>query len=133
MMVGLAGVAGGQVAHNCLPAAAPDSTAPTVMREGLSILSDTSVGMRSIRADYGIQAGTAADVSIVQDSLVCQAAMTAFEAFTGKQLPEAFVIVRLGGSAPYFYLMTPRREGALSARYLLNGRFELLTLIGAGG
>jgi hypothetical protein len=133
MMLGTAGAARGQVSHHCLSANAPDSTAATVLREGVSILSDTSVGMRSIRTNYGIPFGTIADVSIVQDNIVCSAAMTSFEAFTGKHFPETFVIVRLGTAATHFYLMTPRREGALSARYLLDARFGLLTFIGGDG
>jgi hypothetical protein len=59
-------------------------------------------------------------VSVVQDNAVCYAAMAAFEAFTGKQFEESFGIVRMRRSAPFFYLMTPRREGALSTRYLLK-------------
>jgi hypothetical protein len=69
-------------------------------------------------------------VSVVQDDAVCNAAMAAFEANTGKQFSETFVIVRMGRSAPFFYLMTPRREGALSASYVLDGQYTLLTMVG---
>jgi hypothetical protein len=125
--------AGAQSNHGCRPATAPDSTAQSIRTEAISILADTSVGPQSIRAEYGIPVGTATDVSIVQADSTCIAAMAALEMLSGKSFPEAFVIVRMGQSAPFFYLMTPRREGALSTRYLLNGQFVLLTMIGGDG
>ena len=84
-----------------------------------------------LRQEHGIPLGTSSDVTIVQDNAVCQAAMAAFEAETHRQYPETFVIVRMGQVAPYFYLMTPRREGALTSSYLLNGSFKLIDLIGS--
>jgi hypothetical protein len=119
-----------QASHNCLPSNSPDSTAQALVREAISILSETT--WSEVRSQNAIPTGTAADVSIVQDNAVCNAAMSAFEARTGKQFPESFVIVRMGQSSP-FYLITPRREGALTTRYILDSTYTLLDLIGTEG
>lgn len=116
-----------QATRACLSPTLPDSTAPVVKREAVGIL--TEPAWSEMRTEHGIPAGSASDVSIVQDNAVCGAAMTAFEAFTGKSYPETFVIVRIGTSSPV-YLMTPRREGALSTRYLLNAQYALIDLLG---
>jgi hypothetical protein len=108
----------------------PDSTAPVIMREAISILADTS--WQEMRTEHGIPAGSASDVSVVQNNAVCNAAMTVFEALTDRHFTEGFVIVRMGRSAPYFYLMTPRRPGALRTRYLLDSGFKVIDLIGSG-
>lgn len=125
----MSGVASAQTSHNCLPSTLPDSTAQTVAREATSILVDSA--WADFRQEHGIPSGTAADVSIVQDNAVCASAMAAFEARTQRQFPEAFVIVRMGQAAPFFYLMTPRRDGALTNRYVLDGSFTLIGLIGS--
>jgi hypothetical protein len=122
--------ASAQASHNCLPPKSPDSTAPALVREAISILSETT--WSEVRSSNAIPTGTAADVSIVQDNAVCNAAMSAFEARTGKQFSESFVIVRMGQSSP-FYLMTPRRDGALTTRYLLDSTFTLIDMIGTAG
>jgi hypothetical protein len=57
--------------------------------------------------------------------------MAAFEAKAQRQFSESFVIVRIGQTAPFFYLITPRRTGALTRRYLLDGSFALIDLIGS--
>jgi hypothetical protein len=119
-----------QASHNCLPPNSPDSTAQALVREAISILSETT--WSEARSQNAIPTGTAADVSIVQDNVVCNAAMSAFEARTGRQFPESFVIVRMGQASP-FYLMTPRREGALTTRYVLDSAFTLRDMIGTEG
>ena len=116
-----------QTTHDCLPPNSPDSTAQVLSREAVSLLSEASSS--SLRLKHSIPTGSAADVSIVQDNAVCNAAMSAFEARTGKQFPESFVIVRMGQSTP-FYLMTRRRDGALGTSYLLDAQFTLLDMIG---
>lgn len=122
-------IAGAQVAHDCLPATLPDSTAQVLAREATSLIADSAAA--ELRQEHGIPTGTSSDVSIVQENAVCSAAMTAFEARTQRQFTESFVIVRIGRVAPFFYLMTPRREGALSTRYLLDGSFNLIDMIGS--
>ena len=122
-------VASAQATHDCLSSTLPDSTAQAISREAVSIAADSA--WAELRQQHGIPLGTAADVSIVQDNAVCASAMAAFEATTNRQFPESFVIVRIGRAAPFFYLMTPRREGALTNRYLLDGKFALLGVIGS--
>lgn len=122
--------ASAQASHDCLLPNSPDSTAQVLVREAISIVSESA--WSETRSSNGIPKGTAADVSIVQDNAVCNAAMSAFEARTGKQFPESFVIVRMGQSSP-FYLMTPRRDGALTTRYLIDSTFTLLEMIGTEG
>ena len=122
--------AGAQTTHNCLSPSLPDSTAPTVAREAISILTEPT--WSGTRARYAIPLGSASEVSIVQDNAVCNAVMSAFESFTGNRYAEAFVIVRIGTSSP-FYLMTRRREGALGNTYLLNALYAVIGVIGSDG
>jgi hypothetical protein len=52
--------------------------------------------------------------------------MAAFEARTGRQHPASFIIAQIGRAKPV-YLTAPE---TLARRYLLNSRFELLSIIG---
>lgn len=115
-----------QTLHSCLPATSSDSTAQSLRQEAVGILTDST--WSEFRARHGISAGIAADVSIVQDNVVCGAAMAAFEALAGRTFADSFVIVQMGHTSP-FYLITPRVEGAMAPRYLLNSQFAVLEVI----
>src|SRR5438270_10759165 len=67
-------------AQTIRPCAPPDSITANLTRFAAQILSDTTAGARSFRTKFGVPTGTAADVSIVQDNTVCDAATAGGEA-----------------------------------------------------
>jgi hypothetical protein len=95
---------------------------------GVSIVSDSSSNAIAFRQKYGIPAGTSADVVRVEDDSVCEAATAAIEAIGAPQQSEAFVVVRLGSTNP-FYLTAKRVSLApLYGIYVFDSQFKLLTI-----
>jgi hypothetical protein len=65
-----------------------------------------------MRTNFGIPAGPAGDVTVVQDNAICEAATAGLDAEVGRRLPDALVVVRMGQTSP-FYLLTRRRDGVM--------------------
>jgi hypothetical protein len=104
-----------------------DATAAMLGELGAAILSDTTRGYAGFRRKYGIPAGTSADVVRVTDAAVCEAATAAIEARGAPHQSEAFVVVRLGATNP-FYLAAPRVTVAPpDGVFFLNSQFKLIT------
>jgi hypothetical protein len=99
-------------------------------RLGVKISTDTTYFARSIRTELGMLPGSAADVSVVQDDAMCEAATAGEEREGGTVTSESFVVVRIGQASP-FYLLTRRQNGGLSNVFLLNAQFVLLSILGS--
>jgi hypothetical protein len=97
-----------------------------MLRLGAHIVSDTTSNAQTFRAKYGIPAGTAADVSVVQDDAVCESATAGAEAAGSAHQTDAVVTVRVGTSSP-FYLVTQRTAlGGPDQILFLNSSFVSL-------
>jgi hypothetical protein len=118
--------ASAQTARPCLPY---DSTAAALSRFAVTIVRDTSAGARRFRTEYGIPVGTTADVAVVQDAAVCEAATASIEARGAPLQTDAFIVVRMG-QGPAFYLTTPGGALRMASIYLLNGQFAAVVAFG---
>jgi hypothetical protein len=112
-------------AQTTRPCLAPDSTAARLIRFGVTIVTDSSAGARALRSEFGITATTAADVALVQDDAVCEAATAGLDS-GGTPSSEAYVVVRIGQASPV-YLLTRRSPWLLDDVCLLNSQFVMLT------
>src|ERR1700694_1259460 len=113
--------ASAQTARPCAPF---DSTAAALSRFAVDLVSDTTMNARNLRTKYGVPLGTAADVTLVQDAAVCEAATASLEANGWPRQTDAVIVVRIGQGSP-FYLTTPRSVGLWNV-YLLNSQFVVL-------
>lgn len=108
----------------------PDYMSEAVVDLGVGVLTDTTTYGQRFRTQYGIPAGTAADVALVRDDAVCDAAAAGMER-AGVFPPQtrASIVVRLGRSSP-FYLLAEHNLRGLSSIRLLSNKFTYLTLFG---
>lgn len=116
-------VVAAQVSRPCL---APDSTSATVARLAVSLVTDTSANAVSFRSRFALPASTGADVVVVQDNAICEAATAAMDS-VATPAQEAYHVIRIGNANP-FYLLTQRRAWGVGAVYLLNAQLKLLTI-----
>jgi hypothetical protein len=107
------------------PCRAPDSTAARLIRFGVTLVTDSSAGARALRSQYGITATTAADVALVQDDAVCEAATAGKDRKTTPS-SEAYVVVRIGQASPVYLLTRRHTWQLLSDVYLLNAQYVML-------
>ena len=114
--------ASGQTIRPCAPF---DSATANLSRLGAYILSDTAAASRGFRSKFGIPVGTAADVTVVQDNAVCDAATAGAEAAGIPHQTDAYVTVRLGATTP-FYLATLRSSLGYGTRFLFDANFALV-------
>lgn len=113
-------------AQSVRPCAPFDSAAANLSRFAAQILSDTTAGAQSFRLKFGVPVGTAADVSVIQDNTVCDAATAGAEAAGVPHQTAAFVTVQLTSTKP-FYLVTQRTSLGPSTIFFLDGSFAYLT------
>jgi hypothetical protein len=123
-----AATATAQSSRSCLP---PDSTSAALQRFALKVGSDTSRFALAVRSKYTIPASAPSQVSLLQDSTVCEQVTAAIDSGATTPPAEALVVVRLGESSP-FYLATPRRTGVMGSVYLLNSQFVVLASFETG-
>lgn len=108
----------------CLP---PDSLTSVVQAQAIRLVSTADAG--EARTAFGLPAGTAADVSIVQNDSVCAAVVGGFETTTRRVFADSFVVVRIFEAAP-FYLIAPLR-GVPTPHYLLGPQSRFAGILGA--
>jgi hypothetical protein len=112
-------------AQTTRPCLAPDQTASRLIDFGVSLVTDSSAGAQALRSKFGITATTAADVALVQDDAVCEAATAGMDRVATPS-SEAYVVVRIGQASPV-YLLTRRSPWLFGDAYLLNAQFVMLT------
>jgi hypothetical protein len=131
VVVGLLGSATAAAAQSNRSCPAPDSTSSALQRIAVSVASDTTGFARQVRSTHTIPVSTPSQVSLVQDSTVCEHVTAGIESQGTISIPEAPVVIRLGGTSP-FYLATKRRDGVMGPIYLLNSDFVLIGVLTSG-
>ena len=118
-------LAAAQVTRPCL---APDATSANVVQLGITLVSDTSARVASLRSKYSVPSGTAADVVVVQDNAVCEALTAAMDSVAVRS-QEAYHVIRLGSLRPVFLLAKPQSLGIAADVYLLTAQGALVLVL----
>jgi hypothetical protein len=122
LLIALPSAGAAQTTRPCL---APDSTAARLIRFGVTLITDSSAGAQALRSEYGITATTAADVALVPDDAVCEAATAGMDSVATPS-SEAYVVVRIGQASPVYLLTRRHPWQLLSDVYLLNAQYVML-------
>jgi len=120
----LPAVAAAQASRPCLT---PDSISASVMHLGVTLVSDTSARVVSLRSKYSIPSGAASDVVVVQDHAVCEALTAAMDSVATPS-PVAYHVIRIGTVAPVYLLAKPDSSGLPDGVFLLNAQHALVAV-----
>jgi hypothetical protein len=124
----LTGLPTTSTAQTIRPCLAPDQTASLLLHLAVTLVTDSSARAQAFRSKFGITATSAADVALVQDDAVCEAATVGLDS-GGAPSSEAYIVVRIGQASPV-YLLTRRQPWLMGDAYLLNAQFVMLAGIG---
>lgn len=114
-------------AQTIRPCLTPDSTSASVVRLGVTLVSDTSARVAGLRSKYGIPSGTASDEVVIQDNAVCETLTAAMDSVATPS-QQAYHVVGLSTSTPLYLLAKAESSGLTDGIFLLNAQGSLLAV-----